>query len=73
MKFTTDEVKALVIATMPAPMKDAAEEAFIDWLDQIVENVTQNVSQWEQPGGYEEGFEAGYDEGYEDAKFEVTR
>lgn len=59
MKFTTDEVKALVIATMPGPMKDAAEEAFIDWLDQIVETVTANASQSRQ--GYDEGYADGWD------------
>lgn len=64
MKFTTEEVKALVIATMPGPMKEAAEEAFIDWLDQIVEDTYRQGSASEQPDGYSIGFEAGYEEGY---------
>lgn len=64
MKFTTAEIRALVSATMPVPMRDAAEEAFIDWLNQIVENTfRQGVRAVEESDvAYQQGFRDGYDE-----------
>lgn len=71
MQFSTEKVKEIVTSTMPAWAREEAEEAFIDWLDRIVEDSYRQGSRSEQPDGYSIGFEDGYDEGYEQAQYDA--
>ena len=72
MKYTTQQVKDQFLNGLVGPMKDAAEEAFIDWLDQIVEDTYAQGSRSQQPDGYALGFEDGYAEGYREGYADGT-